>query len=324
MKAVRYHEKGDPGVLRVDEVEVPVPNAGELLIRIEFAGVNYGDVLQRSGGYYPIQHPLPTIPGSEVLGVVEGVGTGVDSSLIGRRVLGMARTGGYAEYTVGPATNFELVPDDVNPQAALAGIWLGVTATLILTVRGQLEKGESVWVPAAAGGLGYLAVQLARSYGAAAVFGGASSEDKLKLVREAGADEAFDYTRPGWSEHVKQANGNTGVDLALETVGGSVLYETLEVVRAGGRIVNYGNASDIESPINPRVLLRKNLTFSGFMGGYPYTQRKAAHEEVVRLLRSGELNPLIGGVFGLDDAAQAHRALEDRTSTGKLIIVPNA
>lgn len=324
MKAVRYHEKGKPGVLQVDDIDIPEPDTGELLIRVEFAGVNYGDVLQRGGGYYPIQPPLPAIPGNEVLGVVEAVGDAADPTLIGRRVLGMARTGGYAEYTVGPATNFELAPDDVDPRAALAGMWLGVTATLILTARGQLEKGESVWVPAAAGGLGYLAVQLARAYGAGAVFGGASSENKRQLVLDAGADDAFDYTHRGWSEHVKHVNGGSGVDLALETVGGDVLYETLEVVRDGGRIVNYGNASDTDSPINPRVLLRKNLTFSGFMGGYPYPQRQTARDEVVRLMRSGELRPLIGGVFGLADAAQAHHALEDRTSAGKLIISPLA
>lgn len=320
MKAVRYHEKGNPEVLQVDEIDIPVPNPGEVLIRVEFAGVNYGDVLQRGGGYYPIQPPLPAVPGAEVIGIVESVGAEVDSSLVGRRVLGMARTGGYAEFTVGPATNFELAPDDIDPQAALAGTWLGVTASLILTARGQLVKGESVWIPAAAGGLGYLATQLARAYGASAVFGGASNPDKRQLVLDAGADGVFDYTQQGWSEDVKRANGDIGVDLALETVGGPVLYETLEVVRDGGRIVNYGNASDTDSPINPRVLLRKNLTFSGFMAGHPFPQRKAAHDEVVRLLRNGELRPLIGGVFSLDDAAQAHRAIENRASAGKLII----
>lgn len=320
MRSVRYHQKGAPEVMAVEEIDVPQPGAGEILMRVEFAGVSYGDVLRRSGGHYPIQTPLPTVPGTEVYGVIEQVGEGVDAGLVGTRAIGTARTGGYAEYAVGPAKSLIPAPDGLAPEVALAGISLGVTATLILTAVGQLAPGHTVWVPAAAGALGSLAVQLAGLYGAGRVYAGVGSREKMDVALQAGAHEAFDYTQEGWSELVKAANGGEGVDLALETVGGPVFYETLEAVKPGGRIVNYGNASDTDSPVNPRVLLRKNLTLSGYMNGPYPEQRKQAYEDVIAFLRSGQLRPQIGGIYPLDEAPEAHRAIENRTSTGKLII----
>lgn len=322
MKAVRYHEKGAPEVMRVEEVETPRPDADEALVRVEAAAVHYGDVLSRSGAYYPVQRPLPTIPGWEVLGVVEAVGDGVDEALIGTRVMGSVTSGAYAEYAVGPISGLKPAPEDLDPHVAMAGVQLGVTATLILTTTGRLAPGESVWVPAAGGALGSLAIQLAKLHGAGRVYAGASSEAKRALALEAGADEVFDYTQAGWSEQVIAANGGAGVDLALETVGGDVFYETLEVVRAGGRIVNYGNASDTDSPVNPRALLRRNLTLSGYMDGFHTEAADRARDEVIGLLREGRLRPRVGGVHAMSEAPAAHRAVQERTAAGKLIIVP--
>lgn len=323
MKAARYHEKGAPEVLRVDEVDIPEPGPGEVLIKIEFAGVAYGDVLQRSGGHYPVQKPLPAIPGGGVYGVVEKLGEGVDPAWLGKKVTGGVRTGGYAQYGVGSAANLQELPEGVDPKAAIAGIDLAVMSVVVLTTVARMKQGDSVWIPAAAGGVGFMAVQIARLYGAGKVFAGASSDAKRKLVVEAaGADAAFDYTKEGWSNLVKEANAGEGVDIACETVGGPVFYETLEVVKPGGHIVNYGNASDTDSPVNPRVLLRKNLTLSGFMGGPYAAQRAKAREEVIELMRAGKLKTQVGGVFSLTDASKAHRAIEDRTSTGKIIIAP--
>lgn len=323
MKIVRFHEKGPPEVMKVEEDPIPEPKAGELLLKIEACGIAYGQVLQRGGRHYPIPITLPHTPGGSCAGVVEKVGEGVDASLVGKRLYGPVRSGGMAEYGVGPAAEFIEIPDGISSVDLVSVLSDGVTASLILKTVGQLQPGQSVFVPAAAGGLGFIAVQLAKAFGAGKVFGAASSPEKRKVVLEMGADAAIDYTKEGWAKDVIEANGGVGVDLALEMTGGPVFYETLEAVKPGGRIVNYGNASDTDSPINPRVLLRKNLTLSGFMGGPYAAQRGAARAEVISLLAAGKLKAQYQ-TYSLSDAYKAHAAIENRTSTGRQIITPQA
>lgn len=322
MKAVRFHKHGPAEVLTREDVPPPQPEAGELLVTIEAAGISYGDVLRRRGGHYPVPTPLPFIPGEAVAGVVAGVGEGVDPAWIGKRVYGRVRSGGYAEQGVGPAQQFLELPDSVGAVEAVAAMSDGVTAALILRHVGRLAAGESVFVPAAAGGLGNVAVQLARLYGARAVYGAASSPAKREAVLAAGADAAFDYTVAGWAAEVRERNGGVGVDLALEMTGGPVFYETLEVVRPGGRIVNYGNASDTDSPVNPRLLLRRNLTLSGFLiiGSY-LEERMVAGREVLGFLAAGRLT-VAHTCFPLAEAPAAHRAIESRASIGRMILLP--
>lgn len=321
MKAVRYHEKGPPEVLKVEDLPTPAPGEGEVLVRVEACGISYGQVLQRGGRHYPVPVTLPALPGGTIAGWVEKVGPGVDAGLVGKHVLGGAMSGGYAEYAVAQAAGLVVLPDNVSGVDAVAVLSDGVTAMLIMRHPGRLQAGESVFVPAAAGGLGFIAVQLARIMGAGKVFGAASSDAKRKIVLDLGADAAIDYTKEGWSKDVIAANGGEGVDLALEMTGGPVFYETLEAVKPGGRIVNYGNASDTDSPINPRVLLRKNLTLSGFMGG-PYTKfRNGARDEVLKMLAEGRLKAQYQ-TYALEDAYKAHAAIENRTSVGRQILTP--
>jgi len=322
MKAMRFHQQGAPDVLALDEVPMPVPGPGDLRLRIEAAGISYGDVLRRRGGHYPVPTPLPFIAGEAVAGVVDAVGEGVDPGWIGKRVYGRVHSGGYAEYGIGIAEQFLELPDGVGSVDAVAVLSDGVTAALILKWAGRLQPGEAVFVPAAAGGLGNIAVQLARLYGARRVFGAASSEQKRAAVLDAGADAVVDYTRPGWAAEVIGMNDGAGVDLALEMTGGPVFYETLEVVRNGGRIVNYGNASDTDSPVNPRQLLRRNLTLSGFMitGSY-MEERKVAGREVLAFLRDGRIRGDFT-CYPLSEAAKAHRAIETRASSGRQILIP--
>ncbi|MFO1260853.1 MAG: zinc-binding dehydrogenase [Sphingomonadaceae bacterium] len=324
MKAVRFHEHGAAEVMAVEEVPTPSPGPGDLRLRIEAVGISYGDVLRRRGGHYPIPTPLPFTPGEAVAGKVDAVGDGVSQDWIGKRVYGRVHSGGYAEYGLGIAQQFLELPDSVTSIDAVAVMSDGVTAALILKWRGQLRAGESVFVPAAAGGLGNVAVQLAQLYGAGKVFGAASSPEKRAAVLEAGADHAIDYTQPGWAKEVISLNGGVGIDLALEMTGGPIFYETIEVVRPGGRIINYGNASDTDSPINPRQLLRKNLTLSGFMitGAY-LEERMAAGLEVLDFLRDGRIK-VAATCYPLADASKAHRAIEARSSTGRQILLPGA
>lgn len=265
--------------------------------------------------------PLPFTSGEAVAGVVHATGGGVSSDWVGKRVYGRVHSGGYAEYGVGLAQQFLELPDEVSAVDAVAVMSDGVTAALILKWVGRLRAGETVLVPAAAGGLGNVAVQLARLYGAKHVFGAASTKEKREIVMAAGADHAIDYTAEGWSADVKAHNDGVGVDLALEMTGGPVFYETIEAVRPGGRIVNYGNASDTDSPINPRQLLRKNLTLSGFLiTGSFLEERMVAGREVLEFLRQGKLTAA-ATCYPLADAAQAHREIESRKSTGRQILL---
>ena len=288
MKAIRYHEHGAPEVMKLEDFPMPTPQAGEVLIKITASSASYAQALQRSGRY-PIPVTLPHSPGGNVAGVIESVGEGVDPGLVGKRAYGQVTGASYAEYGVGPAKGFVVLPDNVSEVEAVAVLSDGATAYLILTTAGQFKPGQSVFVPAAAGGLGFVAIQLAKVMGASKVLGGASTPEKRQIVLDLGADAAIDYTQADWSKQVIAANGGQGVDLALEMSGGPIFYETLEAVRPGGRIVNYGNASDTDSPINPRVLLRKNLTLRGFTGVLYPTERLAARDEVLKLLAAGKL-----------------------------------
>ncbi len=322
MKAIRFHEKGPADVLKLDEVAIPSPSAGELLIRIEAAGISYGDILRRRGGHYPMPTPLPFTPGEAVAGTVTAVGDDVSPNWVGKRAYGRVHSGGYAEFGVGVAQQFLELPDAVSAADAVAVMSDGVTAALILKWVGRLTAGETVFVPAAAGGLGNVAVQLARLYGAKRVFGGASTAAKRQLVLDAGADHAIDYTHENWSAEVKALNEDEGVHLALEMTGGPVFYETIEAVRNRGRIVNYGNASDTDSPINPRQLLRRNLTLTGFLiTGNFLEERVDAGKEVLAFLAQGKLKAA-ATCYHLADAARAHRVIEERASTGRQILLP--
>lgn len=322
MRAIRFHQHGSADVLTLDEIERPTPAAGEILVRIEAAGISYGDILRRRGGHYPVPTPLPFVPGEAVAGRVEATGEDVSGDWIGKRVYGRVHSGGYAGFGVGSVKQFLELPDTVSTVDAVAAMSDGVTAALILKWVGRLQPGETVFVPAAAGGLGNVAVQLARLYGAGRVFGAASSEAKRRVVLAAGADAAIDYSVEGWAATVKALNDGVGVDLALEMTGGPVFYETLEAVRSGGRIVNYGNASDTDSPVNPRLLLRRNLTLTGFLitGSY-MEERMVAGREVLNFLAAGQLR-VEHACFPLADAAQAHRLIETRASIGRMILLP--
>ncbi len=321
LRAVRFHQTGGAEVLILDEVPLPTPGKDEILVRIEAAGISYGDILRRRGGHYPVATPLPFILGEAVAGLVEATGDGVSTEWVGKRVYGRVHSGGYAEFGIGLAQQFLVLPDEVLAVDAVAVMSDGVAAALILKWVGGLGAGETVFVPAAAGGLGHVAVQLARLFGARRIFGAASTNAKRDIVLEAGADYAIDYTIEGWATGVKACNDGVGVDLALEMTGGPVFYETIEVVRSGGRVVNYGNASDTDSPINPRQLLRKNLTLSGFLiTGSFLEERMVAGREVLEFLRQGRIKSS-ATCYPLADAGRAHREIERRMSTGRQILL---
>ena len=208
MKAIRFHEHGGPEVLRYEDVPDPVPGPGQVLLRVLASGVNYADATRRTGGSsYPRPTPLPFTPGSEIVGVVENLGDGVTGIERGATVMAWLGQGGYAELAVADAADLLPVPAGVKPIEALSLIIQGLSAALILKGSARLQAGESVLIEGAAGGVGVLAVQLAKIYGAGRVIGAASTQAKRDLVVSLGADAAVDYTQQGWAADVKAKNG---------------------------------------------------------------------------------------------------------------------
>jgi NADPH:quinone reductase len=331
LKAVRFHEHGGPEVLRYEDVADPAPGPGQVLLRVLAAGVNYADATRRRGGSsYPRPTPLPFMPGSEVVGTVERLGESVTAVERGATVLAWLGQGGYAEWAVADAADLLPVPPRVEPVEALSLIVQGLSAALILKGSARLRAGESVLIEGAAGGVGVLAVQLAKIYGAGRVIGAASTAAKRELVVNLGADAAVDYTQPDWTTDVKAKNGGRPVDVILEMTGGAVFERSLDCLAPYGRMVAYGNASRQPMTLNVQRLFAQNQTVTGFfLSGFIAGQSRDRHSFVSQLLaelggyvRDGRLRLRLGGTYKLAQASDAHRMIEGRGTTGKIVLVP--
>ncbi|MDQ4127432.1 MAG: NADPH:quinone oxidoreductase family protein, partial [Actinomycetota bacterium] len=263
MKAVVVEEFGEPEVLRYVEVDRPAPGEGEVLIEVYSAGINYADTMRRRNRYLTRQ-PLPFTPGSEVAGVVAEAGEGVEGVSVGDRVVTLIQTGGYAEYAVAPSGGLIPLPDSLGFDEAAAVPLQGLTAYHIIKTSGAMREGESVLVHAAAGGVGTLAVQMAKLLGAGTVIATASSREKLDLASSLGADVTIDYTEDDWPERVREATGGEGADVILEMVGGDFPEKNLRCLSFFGRMVVYGAASGERGSLTPMNLMYKNQTVAGF------------------------------------------------------------
>lgn len=327
MKAIQLTEFGGPEVLKLIDMEVPEPKGHEVLIEIQAIGVNYADTARREGQYV-VDTPLPYVPGSEVAGVVKAVGEKVTSVKPGSSVvtlLGTKNATGYAEYTLADERGLIAIPVGVDPQYAVALPLQGLSAYHTLKTMGRFENGETVLIHAAAGGVGTIAVQLARLWGAKTIIGTASSEEKRMLASEMGADLTVDYTKEGWEQEVLDATEGKGVDVILEMAGGDVFKKSLKCLAPFGRLVIYGVASGEQSRFYPSSLMEKNQSVVGFF--LPQMMRKPSLyqkslEELLNYMESGELKLTIGGVFELEKAADVHRMLQGRQTKGKLILTP--
>ena len=222
MQAIRFHRHGGPEVLQLEQVPVPEPGPGELLVRVEAAGVNYADTVRRWGDRYPIPTPLPAIAGGELAGTVERVGPDVDLSWQGVRVLATPPSAAYAQFALVPEPLTWRMPDSLSAANGLALLVQGLSAAFILQRAARLQPGERVLVEGAAGGVGSIGVQLARHYGSSQVLGAASSRTKRERVLALGADAAIDYSQPGWSAEVMHLTNGHGIDVIMEMTGGDV------------------------------------------------------------------------------------------------------
>ncbi|MCD5323212.1 MULTISPECIES: quinone oxidoreductase family protein [Pontibacillus] len=324
MKAVQFEYYGGPEVLEMKDFKNPSPAEGEVLLKVEVIGVNYADTARREGAYV-VPTPLPFIPGAEVAGVVEEVGEGVQNVTKGDRVVTLIEKGGYAEFAVANAQTLIPIPNGVSPETAVALPLQGLTAYHILKTMGQLEEGETVLVHAAAGGVGSLAVQLAKTFGAGKVIATASTKEKLEFAKSLGADAAINYTEENWREQVIEANGGKGVDVALEMAGGEIFHETVKCMRSFGRVVVYGVASGNPAQMYPSGLMNRNLSVIGFF--LPQIMKKpklfsSSLQELLGLVERDELKLTIGGVYPLAEAANVHELLQSRKTKGKLVLVP--
>lgn len=324
MKAVRLQEFGGPEVLEIVEIERPVPTGREVLVEIKAIGVNYADTARREGQYV-VKTPLPFIPGAEIAGVVVAVGEKVTTVKPGTRVVTLIESGGYSEFALADERSLIPLPEQLDFRNAAALPLQGLSAYHVLKTMGRLEKGETVLVHAAAGGVGTLAVQLAKLFGAGKIIATASSAEKLKLARQMGADVLVNYTESNWVEQVLEATGGKGVDVALEMVGGDVFNKTLKCLATFGRLVVFGAASGQPSKMYPSSLMARNQSVIGFF--LPQIMRKPellqpSLVELLTYLGEGKLKLTIGGVFPLEDAVVVHRLLQSRKTTGKLILEP--
>jgi len=318
MRAIQVEQFGGPEVLQLVELPAPTPTESEVLIEVSAAGVNYADTHQTENSYLSQQH-LPMVPGGEVIGRTPD----------GRRVLGFTSTGtgGYAERAVLNQFMAVPVPDGITDGQALALLVQGLTAWHLLRTVGRLTDGETVVVNAAAGGVGNLAVQLAKLWGAGRVIALASSDSKRELALSLGADVALDSNSDDLKAAVRSANGGRGVDIVLEMAGGSAGDQLLASLGAFGRFITYGQASrEAMTPIAPGTLMVGSKTVSGFWLMDCMKPNKIATmvavplQELLALVASGELRPIAADSFPLAQAADAHRALLARTTTGKVIL----
>jgi NADPH:quinone reductase len=312
VRAIQITEFGGPEVLKLAEVPVPEPGPGQVLIAVDHAGVNYADTHQAENSYLQAA-TLPLVPGSEVVGRTED----------GRRVLALT-TSGYAEYALGAPPMMFDVPDGVTDGQALALAVQGLTAWHLLRTSTRMAPGESVVVHAGAGGVGTLAIQLARQWGAGRVIATASSAEKRALAEQLGADAAVDGAEDGLAERLRAANNGRRVDIVLEMVGGRTFDQSLTVLAAFGRIAVYGMASRVPpKPMAPAELMPGSRTVVGFWLSDCARRPEllaGPMAELLDLTQAGALRPLVGGEYPLAQASRAHEDLRARRSTGKLIL----
>lgn len=335
MKAIQMTEQGGPEVLALVEVPDPVAGPGQVLIRVTSAAVNFSDVMRRRGDDYPVPTPLPFTPGAEVAGTVLALGAGVDGPAVGTPVfalVGADSSGGYAELALAAAASVIPVPDGLDDDRAAGIVVAGVAATLMLTQSLDITPGQSIFVPAAAGGVGGYAVQIAKLLGATTVIAGASSSAKREIAAGLGADHVIDYTADGWADEVRDLTGGTGVDAALEMTGGPRLAQTLGTLAPFGTMVVFGSVSGTAGTLDEDALKpwlydpAPNQSVIGFNLGPWFTSRLpvavAALQQLVGWVATGQLTVPVSQTFPLADAAAAHRLLERGATTGKLILKP--
>jgi NADPH2:quinone reductase len=322
MQAIRPKQPGGPEVLVLEDLPTPTPSQGEALVRVEAAGVNFIDIYQRSGQY---KAPVPLPLGLEGAGTVEAVGEGVAEVRPGDRVAWASGPGSYATHVVIPADRLVPIPEGVDVKTAAAAMLQGMTAHYLTRSTYQLGPGDTCLVHAAAGGMGLLLCQMGQRAGVR-VIGTTSTEEKAALAREAGAEEVILYTSADFEAEARRLTDGKGVSVVYDSVGKDTFEKSLRSLRRRGMLVLYGQASGPVPPFDPQLLSRNGSLFLTRPSLTDYTATReellARATDVLGAVARGELSIRIGATFPLAEAADAHRALGGRATTGKVLLLP--
>ena len=322
MRAIRIHQVGGPEVLGIEELPLPEPGPGQVRVRVEAAGVNFIDVYQRTGVY---PGKLPRALGLEGAGEVEALGPSVSGVAAGDRVAWTGVPGSYASHTLVPVDKLVPLPAGVDARAGAAAMLQGMTAHYLVHDSFPLGAGDACLVHAAAGGVGLILCQMGRRAGAR-VIGTVSSEEKAELARAAGASDVIRYTVQDFAVEVKRLTGERGVQVVYDSVGRDTFEKSLDCLAPRGRLILYGQSSGPVGPFDPQILNSKG---SLFLQRPNLAHHTLSREELLRRagdvlgqVAGGELHLRIGATFPLEAAAEAHRALEARKTTGKVLLLP--
>ena len=320
MKTIRFYEVGGPEVLRYEDAERPLLTPGRVLVRVHTIGVNFADTLLRRGAYLA-QPKLPETPGFEAAGVVVEVGEGADAGLIGQRVVVLGEHC-YAEYVTASPSQLIVLPDNISFDLGAAFPVQALTAYHMLYTAAHVGQGDTVLIHAAAGGVGLLAVQMAKLAGAR-VFGTTSSMEKAKIVKDAGADEVILYTQTDFAERVAQLTHHRGVDLVLDSVGQETIPGSLASLAPFGHLISFGSASGRPDPIDVASLYARSLKVSAFWLFTVSRTPEIAQRGISRVLEwisDRKIHLRIGLKLPLEQAAEAHRRMEARQTSGKILL----
>jgi NADPH:quinone reductase len=322
MKAIQVRQTGGPEAMELVELPVPQPKANEAVVKLAASGVNFIDVYNREGRY---KIALPFVIGQEGAGVVSAVGSDVKSPKVGDRVAWTSVPGAYAEYAAIPADRLVPVPAAVTDQQAAAAMLQGMTAHYLSHDSFPLKSGQTALVHAAAGGTGLLLTQMAHNIGAR-VIATVSTEEKAKLARQAGADEIILYTQTDFEAEAKRLTAGKGVDVVYDAVGKTTFEKGLNILRPRGMMVLFGGSSGAVPPFDPVMLTAKGSLFltRPSVGNYIATREEliARSGAVLGMIAAGKLKLRIEHTYPLAEAQRAHRELEARKTTGKLLLIP--
>ena len=322
MKALRIHKYGGPEVLTLEEIPVPEPKAGEARVKIEAIGVNYIDIYQRTG-LYPVKTPFTL--GTEGAGIVDAAGPDVTEVKIGDRVGYAMIPGSYAEYAIVPAPRLVPIPSNIEARSAAALMLQGMTAHYLTHSTYALKQGDTALIHAAAGGAGLLLIQIAKQLGAT-VIGTVSTEAKAKLAKEMGADHLILYTQNDFLAEVKKLTDGRGLDVVYDSVGQTTFDKSLDCLRPRGYLVLFGQSSGPVPPFDPGKLAAKGSLFLTRPSLPHYTLERSEllqrANDVFNWTATGKLKVRIDKTFPLAEVAEAHRQLEGRKTTGKVILLP--
>jgi NADPH2:quinone reductase len=322
MKAIQILETGGPDVLGLREMAMPVAGPGQALVKIEASGINFIDVYQREGRY---KVPLPFVPGQEAAGVIAAVGPEVTGFKVGDRVAWCHVMGAYAEYAAVPVSMLIAIPEGVTVQQAAASMLQGMTAHYLAHSTYAIQKGDAVLIHAGAGGVGLLLIQMAKRLGAR-VLTTVSTDAKAELARGAGADEAIQYTSEDFTARTRELTGGDGVAVVYDSVGKTTFDGSLACLRSRGMMVLFGGSSGAVPPFDPIQLSAKGSLYvtrpmlKDYVHGRAELERRAG--EVLGWVADGSLKLRIEHTYPLAEAAEAHRDLEGRKTTGKVLLIP--